>query len=129
MGTNEKRTITDLIEKYDLTWDDLLQIQWNARNRQYVRVLLPAGAEITPKDAMEIVDYGSRKWIEFFLTTPVQQAEFFDFSYTLKNPECKQYNTMYYKQPGIQSYDVNIMIENQNYNFERKQEDFYFEMR
>lgn len=123
----ERESITAFIKKYNLQGDNLLEIQWNARNRQYVRVLLPEAADIEPQENMDIIDYGKRKGIEFFLTTPVQQAEYFTFSYKLKNPKCRKYDISYYKQPGVDSYNVELELDTQKFEFKNRQEDFYFE--
>jgi hypothetical protein len=67
---------------------------------------------------MEIVNYGSRKGIEFFLETPEQQSVFYNFSYTLPNPNCQPYSTTVYKQPGVPSYGVELNILGQNYKYQ-----------
>lgn len=94
-----------------------------------MRIILPENAQITPQKNMEIVDYGKRKGIEFFLTTPEQQASYYTFSYTLPNPYCKPYSFILYKQPGMKKFDVRLDINEKDFEYYGRDKDFYFEER
>ena len=52
-----------------------------------------------------------KKGVEFFLDTRVQETSYYNVNYTLKNPECENYDFMLYKQAGIPQYDMEINIE------------------
>lgn len=107
--------------------DELMFIQWTGRNRQYVRYLIPSQAVVTQIESGEVVDYGSRKWLEFFLETPLLQTSRYSFSYNLPNPECKIYSLKHYKQPGIKSYDIDINFNGDVSRYTDVTRDFYFE--
>lgn len=129
MWRKSRNRIQDLMKKYDLNTPNLFKIQWADRNRQYVRVILPEDAQVSPQKDMEIVDYGRRKGVEFFLTTPEQQASYFEFTYSLPNPECKPYSFKLYKQPGIRKFDVQLNLDWEKYEYFGRDRDFYFEER
>jgi len=107
--------------------EELTFIQWAGRNRQYVRYLLPSQASILTLDSWEFVDYGSRKWLEFFVETPLLQTSRYSFSYNLLNPDCKPYSLKHYKQPGIKSYDISINFDGDITRHTDLTSDFYFE--
>ena len=129
MGKKRRDAIESFIAEYNLDTPNLLQIQWAERNRQFVRIILPQNAEIIPQNDVELVDYGKRKWVEFFLETQLQQTSFFTLEYLLKNPDCKPYNYTFYKQAGIPSYDMIIDIAGETFAYPGQQKDFYFEKR
>lgn len=129
MWKKSRNRIQSLMKKYNLNTPNLFKIQWADRNRQYVRIILPENAQITPQKNMEIVDYGKRKGIEFFLTTPEQQASYYAFSYTLPNPSCKPYSFILYKQPGMKKFDVRLDINGKDFEYYGRDKDFYFEER
>lgn len=129
MPKNNRDFINSLIDQYSLNSPNLFQIQWAARNRQFMRIILPSDAIITPVKNTEIVDYGQRKGIEFFLETPEQQSVFYDYEYTLPNPDCQPYSATVYKQPWISSFDINLDINGNTFEYLWVEEDFYFEER
>ena len=107
--------------------DELRFIQWEGRNRQFVRYLLPLKAQVNQVQSWEVVNYGSRQGVEFFLETPLLQTSRFDFSYTLSNPDCLWYDFVHYKQPGIRKYDIDINYNGDMYRYTDITSDFYFE--
>ena len=129
MTQSDIQSIQSTIDTYELDDPNLLEIQGAARNRQFVRIILPSWAKVAPREDFEIVDYWARKWIEFFLDTPLGETSFYSFQYALQNPDCQDYNYMFYKQPGIPSYDISIDVDGQKYEYLDRQEDFYFELR
>jgi len=52
-----------------------------------------------------------------------------NFSYILKNPDCREYDFTFYKQAGIPEYDIEININGETFQYPNRQEDFYFEQR
>lgn len=129
MWKKKRDNIEALIKEYDLNSPNLFQIQGADRNRQYVRIVLPSAAEVQPQSWMEVVDYGSKKWVEFFLDTRLQETSFYSFDYRLSNPACEKYNTIFYKQAGIPQYDVELKIDEKKHSYMGNKEDFFFEKR
>ena len=121
--------LENIIDRYKLDSPNLLEIQGASRNRQFVRVILPTDAIIFPSDDFEIVQYWSRQWVEFFINTPLRQSSEFRFDYILENPECVPYDFIFYKQPWIREYDIDIAINNDKKSYKGKAEDFFFELR
>lgn len=129
MGKKRRDAIESLIGEYGLTTPNLLAIQGAERNRQFVRIILPPGSIVRPQEGVEIVQYGNRNWVEFFLDTQLQETSFFTLAYTLPNPECKPYNYTFYKQAGIAKYDIIFDYDTQTYSYPDQQKDFFFEKR
>lgn len=129
MTRQQKDTISEYIESLNIDDDSLLEIQWAARNRQYVRVILPDDAVIIPSKNYEIIDYGDRQGIEFFIETQQQQRTSFSYEYSLPNPECKPYDFTLYKQPWIPRYDIQLNLDGEKFEYKNVEEDFYFEKR
>ncbi len=123
------QNIENTIWKYELSTPNLMQIQWNAKNRQFVRVILPSSAKIYPRDDFEIVNYGTRRGIEFFLDTEPSQTSFYNFNYSLPNPECRNYDYTLYKQPWVPEHDIFLLLNGKKYTYTQRTEDFYFELR
>lgn len=125
--TNARRTnIQNLIEEYNLESPNLLEIQWNQRNRQFVRVILPNDAIIQEDENYTIIEYWKRKWVEFFLETRRQEKTRFTLEYVLPNPECREYSFTLYKQPWIRHHDLILNIENSKYTYNKIDKDFFF---
>ena len=106
---------------------ELRYIQWEWRNRQYVRYLLPLDTQVQQLQSWEIVNYGSRQGIEFFIETPLLQTSRFDFSYLLPNPDCDPYSFTHFKQPGIRKYDIDISYNGSMNRYTDITSDFTFE--
>ena len=129
MWNRIQENIEKEIERYGIETDNILQIQWAAKNRQFMRMILPNNAIIEENEKYAIVDYGQRKWIEFFLDTEPWETSFFEIEYSLPNPECRNYDMTFYNQPGIPQYNISINIDGQTYDYVDRKEDFYFEKR
>lgn len=126
MPEQEQQEIQTMIQKFALEGENLLEIQGAAKNRQYVRVLLPKGAQVVPEYGMDVVDYGARKGIEFFLETPAQGQNEQIWSYILENPECQPYSFSLFKQAGIETYNISLNLFWKEYEYNNVHEDFYF---
>lgn len=129
MTQSRRDDVQNFIQEYNLDSPNLFEIQWAARNRQYVRVIIPSNTNINPKVGTDIVDYGQRKWLEFFLDTQLSQTSVYENSYELLNPSCENYSTILYKQPWIPEFGVRLNIDGEIYNYDNLEEDFYFEVR
>ncbi len=108
---------------------EMLTLQWASKNRQYVRTIVPVETDIREYDSAEVINYGTRKGIEFFIDTPEQGSSEFSFEYLLKNPECDPYSVTFFKQPWIKRYEVFLDIEGEEYEYNGISRDFYFEDR
>ena len=106
---------------------ELKMIQWEGRNRQFIRYLLPLEAQVQQLQSGDVISYGSRQGIEFFLETPLLQTSRFDFSYRLENPDCRDYSFTHFKQPGIRKYDINITYNGSMNRYTDITSDFTFE--
>jgi hypothetical protein len=129
MWKQSRDFIQTMMSDYSLNSPNLFQIQWADRNRQFMRVILPPDAQISEKTNTDIVDYGSRKGIEFFLETSEQQAVYYDYDYVLPNTDCLPYSTTVFKQPWISSYNVELNLYWKKFKYKNLEEDFYFEER
>lgn len=97
----------DLLGKVDL--EGTLAIQWKALNKQYIRVLLPKNAQIKENEKLKIKDNPDSKEVSFFLNTNILFPTEMNITYVLPNPECREYNYTFIKQPGIKEYKLNII--------------------
>lgn len=129
MTQNRRDDIQSFISEYELDSPNLFEIQGADRNRQYVRVIIPPNTSVIDSQGTEIIDYGQRKWLEFFLDTQLWEVSLYENSYILENPRCDTYTTTIYKQPWIPQFWVRLNIDGEIYNFDNLQEDFYFENR
>jgi len=129
MSKNRRDDIQDFIQEYELDSPNLFEIQWAQRNRQYARVIIPKLSQVEEKQWTDVVDYGSRKWLEFFLETQLSETSIYEHSYTLENPKCENYSITIYKQPWIPEFWVTLTIDGDAYQYNSLQEDFYFEDR
>lgn len=129
MTQSRRDDIQNFIQEYQLDSPNLFEIQGAARNRQYVRAIIPPYTTTIPQEWTDIVDYGSRKWFEFFLDTQLSQTSLYENEYILENPKCENYSTTLYKQAGIPEYSVRLNIDGEIFNYDNLQEDFYFEVR
>ncbi len=125
----KREELQSLVSQYDIETPGILEIQWIARNRQFVRMILPQKTQIIPQNDVAIVDYGSRKGIEYFTQTELTQTSYNTLWYILENPSCQAYSYTLYKQPWIPSYDMIIEVDGKRYSYSDLKEDFYFEVR
>jgi hypothetical protein len=115
-----------LMREYGINPTELIDIQGQWDNYQFVRVLLPNNSQIEQQDGMVIRNYGSRKWVEFFLRTRPTETTTYRIDYSLPNPDCQQYSYKHLKQPGIREYDIEVVSENKQDSFTWLREDFFY---
>jgi hypothetical protein len=96
----------DLLWKVDV--NNLLQIQWKWLNRQYIRVLIPKNSIVNNNSKLKVKEFENYKEVSFFLNTNSLFESNFSFDYNILNPECKNYNYIFIKQPWINNYDLNL---------------------
>jgi len=96
----DKTRIENEVSEFGIEDPDVLQIQGDAPNKQFIRVLIPDTAEnVELENSMNVVDYGVRKGIEFYTTVLPTQRIDDSFSYDIPNPDCLPYTYKLYKQP------------------------------
>ena len=127
MPEKEKKYLQDVMKKFGITDTvSALSIQWNQKNRQYVRVLLPSNALAQESGDYTVTNLSNRQQIEFFLDTLPNQSQDFSFSYKLLNPSCEPYSFSLLKQPGINYSNIKIQFPNKEVSFQNIKEDFIF---
>ncbi|MDD5769680.1 MAG: DUF4012 domain-containing protein [Candidatus Gracilibacteria bacterium] len=97
----------DLLGKVDI--NATLAIEGKAKNKQYIRVYIPANAIIKENPNIKITQFNDKKEISFYLNTDVGSSSNFYLDYIIPNPTCKKYNYVFVKQPGIKQYGLNII--------------------
>ncbi len=116
-----------LFDSYNIkNRDHILNIQWKWENHQFMRVLLPENAIITPKKWLKIVQYDNYKIAEFFIKTRRLETTQYWLKYSLENSECKNYDFKFYKQPWLQSYDMELEMNNSLIESHWLKKDFYY---
>ncbi|MCD5380361.1 DUF4012 domain-containing protein [Candidatus Gracilibacteria bacterium] len=127
-GNNDLQYISELTSNLDIDTElkeKLLFIQGNGDNKQYVRVIIPKEAVISTKN-VDIIDYSDRgQSVNFYMNTPVGETSSFKLEYSIANKECKTYSYKFYKQPGIEQYDININNLGENREFLNNKKDVY----
>lgn len=115
-----------LMNKYNVTDNNILFIQWKANNNQFVQVVLPKDAIIKKKDFFTVKDYKNSKIVQFYTETRRLESINHTIEYTLKNSECKPYDFKFYKQPWIRYYDLTINSADKEQKNIWLESDFYF---
>ncbi|MCH2188834.1 hypothetical protein MK079_03330, partial [Candidatus Gracilibacteria bacterium] len=101
--------ILDIFNRYDIqNRSELLQIQGKGQNHQYIRLLLPKNAQITPQDGMILTQHTYFQELSWYTRTEVSETTTDTIEYTLLNPLCEKYSYVHYKQPGIREYHFDI---------------------
>ena len=107
----DRSRIENLFETYEISGDNLMSIQWAGDNYQYVRVILPKNAVITPQqDIINIVEHKRWKTVEFYIKTPAWGESIYTIWYQIPNPDCKSYDFKLVKQPGVKKYDMTMSV-------------------
>lgn len=122
----KERILLGEIEAFQIEDKNIINIQGKWKNFQFVRVLIPHEAEVQLWPDMHLVDYGARKWVEFYTSVEPTERKDVSFSYTLKNPDCRAYSFTLYKQPGISKYDVQIQNQKSKEIFPWVEKDFLY---
>ena len=115
-----------LMREYGIDPTELIDIQGQWDNYQFVRVLLPKDSQVQAQEWMTVRDYGSRKWVEFFLRTRPTDTTTYRIDYALQNTSCHNYTYKYLKQPGIRKYDIEVVSGNTQEDFTWLRKDFFY---
>ncbi len=121
---NERDAIS-IFEKYDIDVEGNLFIQWLGPNKQFIRVVVPKEAQITNKN-LTIREYPTTKVVELYIDTPRFESNYHVLSYILKNPECRNYEYKFYKQPGIHDYNFDFHLWTESFKFTWIRQDFEY---
>ena len=107
----DRTRVQNLFNTYDVSGDNLMSIQWAWDNYQYVRVILPKDAIVTPqRDIVNIIEHKRWKTVEFYMRTAAGWESQYTIDYQILNPECKKYDFKLVKQPGVKRYDVTMNV-------------------
>lgn len=107
----EEEKVDILLDKYNIEDKEHIRyIQWKWDNYQYVRIFLPKNASINKQEWLVVTDYQRYKIAEFYIKTRLYETTSNTIEYTIDKSNCNGYSYKLYKQPGINSYDINISI-------------------
>ncbi len=107
----EEDKVNNLLNKFDIKDKNHIRfIQWKWDNYQFMRVLLPKYATVTPKPWMTIVQYPRYKEISFYMKTRLYETTEYQIEYYLNKPNCNGYSYKLYKQPWIKKYKMSLDI-------------------
>ncbi len=110
-SSGDQSRIQKLFKQYDISGENLLSIQWAWDNYQYVRVMLPKDAIISPqKDIVNIVDHNRGKTVEFYMKTSAGSETSYLIDYEIPNLDCRPYDFKLVKQPWIKRYDIDMSV-------------------
>ena len=123
----EERDAIDVFNKYDINIEENLFIQGLWPNKQFVRIVIPKAAVINNKNVI-VKEYDTIKVVEFYIDTPRFESSYFVLSYTLDNPDCEEYNYVFYKQPWISNYNFDFVLWNENLKFTWIRQDFEYKL-
>lgn len=111
-SNNEEQKIINILNNYpikDKKINDLINIQWKWENKSYVRVILPKDAIVQEKDWMNIIKQEEYTILEFYMDTKILESTQYNINYKIPNIECNKYSFKFYKQPGINKYNLEII--------------------
>lgn len=100
----------NIIDETDI--EKLLEIQGKWDNYQFVRIIIPKNAEVSPKEGIIVTEFENYKEVNFYQKTNNIVSSKTSFEYILKNPNCLKYNYKLFKQPWITTYDFQYTNKN-----------------
>ncbi|MDP5038927.1 MAG: DUF4012 domain-containing protein [Candidatus Gracilibacteria bacterium] len=119
-----KSFLYDIGELENVDINKTLQIQGKGDNIQYLRIILPKEAIISPKKNMTISEKKDYKEVGYYLRTPLNSNSKFILNYSLENKSCQNYSYKLKRQPGLINYFLNFSQNNEiisnneiNYDF------------
>ena len=102
----EEDKIRGIMKRYHIQDENILFIQWKAKNKAYVQVILPKEARIKTSRNQEQTQYKNFQKVSFFTEADRLQKIVDTIEYSLPNETCAPYNFILYKQPWILHYDI-----------------------
>lgn len=126
-SSSEEQKINQILDDYQVdNKDEIMYIQWRWRNLSFVRVLLPKEAIVEPKLGLTVNDSSKdKKIVDFYMETSNLQTKNFNINYKLENKDCKRYDFIFYKQPGIKSYNIEVTWGDKDTKWLNQKWDFY----
>ena len=108
---NDEKNILSILNNYNIDEKNhFLHIQWKWHNNQYLRILIPKNSIIKESNNYDIVTNDNYKEIQLFTETKTFESSLNSIEYLLINKQCRKYNYYFYKQPGINNYDIELII-------------------
>lgn len=102
----DESELKDLIKKYEITTPWTMYIQWEWRNRQFVRIALPKNTIIDDSKNYVIEETPTLKFVKFYLQTNRFETRSVTIKYKLLNQNCQKYSFNLYKQAWVRKYDI-----------------------
>ena len=116
-GYKEEQSIKNFLYSMDLLWkidlDYSLKIQWNQKNRQFVRVLLPKNAVLKQKPWMQIYDVDKFWEVWFYLDTELyskssEQDVTIQIDNAIKKLQITLFISQQFKGYSIKSHKISV---------------------
>lgn len=105
----EEELVDELLHKFDIADKEYIKyIQWKWDNYQYMRVLLPKYAVVTPKDGMKLTIYDKYQVAEFYIKTRLYETTEYKLEYYINKQDCNWYSYKHYKQPWQTEYKMSL---------------------
>lgn len=108
----QEKNVLELFEKFEIKRKDrekLLQIQWKAENKQFVRVAVPKGSKLLDwyKDWVTVNEWNPNFTVfSFYINTPVNLSSMRELKYTSVIKDCSKKIIAFYKQPWLINYEI-----------------------
>lgn len=106
-SSDEIKAIDYFNELKIANYKDLLNIQWEWENKQFVRVVLPKKA-IIKDDSIKVIEEENRKIAYFYMNTKPGETSTYKINYSLENKSCSKYDFKFFRQSGLRNYDLII---------------------
>ncbi len=107
----EEEKVNNLLNKFEIADKEHIRyIQWKWDNYQYMRVLLPKYATVTPKQGMTVTQFPWYKEISFYMKTRIYETTHYQIEYYVNKKNCNGYSYKLFKQPWINNYNMSLEL-------------------
>ncbi|MDD2907364.1 MAG: DUF4012 domain-containing protein [Candidatus Gracilibacteria bacterium] len=123
----EDEKVNSLLDKYEIVnKTDILNIQGRGDNKSYVRVIIPKNTSVNLAKGQKVIDYDNYKIVELYINTEKLETSLNTISYIIDNPSCEKYTYKFFKQAGIQKYNINFDIFSEKDKYSAIKSDFIY---
>ena len=124
---SEEEHVNQLLDKYNIIdKTDILNIQWKADNKSFLRVLLPKNTVVFPSENQKVYEYDKYKILELYTYTRNLETSHYTINYNVINDKCEDYSYKFLKQPWIKDYNINFDINWEVDKYMNISSDFYY---
>ncbi len=103
----QKEILLNYFKKFNIKANNnLLNIQWEWNNKQYIRFILPKNTLISANNNFTISKNNNSNLIETYTNIKAWNSKTIKISYNLLNKTCNNYNFTLIKQPWIRLYNI-----------------------